>query len=191
MAASLRQAGLDQEPGPVLHQGTADEAQPCLHSESLTVELRVQVCRARMLASERFSPRKSASRLRPSPGGEGPSSQSSFGRKLFIDAQVSSVRSTLKWSLDKSRFTRGSRACLRRTASFPAVSSAWIRGARWCPARPRGLTGLASAAPRRHPPSLDQRARTLQTQTVTLHPGRVRQGNSSWTASGPAATAGV
>ena len=70
---------------------------------------------------ERFSPRKSASALRPPPlmGGSPPS----FGRKLFMEAQASiSVPSTEKWSLDNSRLTRGRASTAAR--NFVTISPA-------------------------------------------------------------------
>jgi hypothetical protein len=67
--------------------------------------------------------------LRPPPEPSPSSSplRSDFGRKLFIDAQASiSVPSTLKCSLESSRFTRGSArsADRNRAETSPASSRA-------------------------------------------------------------------
>lgn len=88
--------------------------------------------RVAWVAFERFSPRKLASALRPPDAGGGsfgpePSPGSSTGLKLFIDAHAwISVPSTLKCSLDRSRFARrpASTADRNRAATSPASSRA-------------------------------------------------------------------
>jgi hypothetical protein len=71
---------------------------------------------------ERFWPLKSTSALRPPEvGGGGSSPSAALGLKLFIEAQASiSVPSTLKWSLESSRFTRGCASTAAR--NFAAIS---------------------------------------------------------------------
>src|SRR4051812_43572376 len=108
MTIRRREPGIDDQPRAVLHQGVADEAELRLHAGSLAIEPGLGVGRALVALVRALRALEVDLEMRPPPEGGSSESVSPLGRKLFIEAHASmSVPSTLKCSLDRSRFTPG------------------------------------------------------------------------------------